>query len=153
MMLFCNSKELVAQLLTQSTITGLKLHLLTLAYKNRMMFWLNQTKHVSDVSISKKVDKTSPKLASAACDPEKSFTTATIALCGRCGPKALTVSVGGLPRYMEYKLTQVSIKSYSVNGGSGYATESLVLGFSEIEWRFTDGNITGKWSITDNKGS
>lgn len=109
--------------------------------------------HVSDVSISKKVDKTSPKLASAACDPEKSFTTATIALCGRCGPKAITATIGGLPRYMEYKLTQVSIKSYSLNGGGGYATESLVLGFSEIEWKFTEGNISGKWSVTDNTGS
>ena len=109
--------------------------------------------HVSDVSISKKVDKTSPKLASAACDPTKSFTSATIALCGRCGNSMITVSTGGLPTYIEYKLTQVSIKSYTLNGGSGYATESLVLGFSEIEWKFTDGNITGKWSITDNEGS
>lgn len=109
--------------------------------------------HVSDVHISKKVDKTSPKLASAACDPKATFNSATIALCGRSGPKAITVNVGGLPRYMEYKLTNVSIKSYSVSGGNGYATEELDLEFDEIEWTYTDGNIRGKWNLTDNTGS
>jgi type VI protein secretion system component Hcp len=54
---------------------------------------------------------------------------------------------------MVYKLTQVSVKNYSLTGGGGYATESITLGFSEIEWRFTEGNIRGKWSVTDNTGS
>ncbi len=106
-----------------------------------------------DINISKKVDKTSPLLASAACDPTKIYPTATIALCGRSGPKALTVSIGGLPRYMEYELKQVSVKSYSLTGGSGYATESLTLGFTEVTWKYTDGNISGTWKHTDNKVS
>ena len=106
-----------------------------------------------DISISKKVDKTSPALASAACDPTKVFPTATIALCGRSGPKVLTVYTGGVPTYMEYELKNVCVKNYSLTGGSGYATESLTLGFTEITWKYTDGNISGTWKHTDNKVS
>ena len=107
-----------------------------------------------DISISKKVDKASPLLAKAAADPVKyGNKTATIALCGRSGPKVLTTSIGGLPTYMKYELKQVWIKSYTVTGGSGYATETLSLGFYSVEWIYTDGNISGKWDILKNEVS
>lgn len=102
------------------------------------------------ISISKKVDKTSPLLASASCDPSKVFPSATIALCGRSGSKIITVDVGGLPRYMQYELKSVWISGYSLTAGSGYPTESMTLGFLEIKWIYTDGNISGTWKHTEN---
>ena len=103
------------------------------------------------INIVKKVDKTSPLLASLACDPQQTAKTATIALCGRSGSKIVTVSTGGLPTYMEYELKGVLIKSYNLSGGSGYATETLTLTFTEIKWTYTDGNISGSWKHTENK--
>lgn len=107
---------------------------------------------IKSVSISKKVDKASTYLADAACSSEKLFTTATVALCGQCGPKAITATIGGLPEYMKFTLTNVSITDYSFNGGSGYATETLTLRFSEINWSFTGGG-KGGWKNTESSAS
>ncbi|MGK0309982.1 MAG: type VI secretion system secreted protein Hcp [Lentimonas sp.] len=107
---------------------------------------------IQSVSISKKVDKASTYLADAACSPDKTFNSATVALCGQCGPKAITATIGGLPVYMKYTLTNVVIKSYTLTGGSGYATESLDLGFSEITWSFTGGG-KGGWKNTESEAT
>jgi type VI secretion system secreted protein Hcp len=111
---------------------------------------VTQGANIESVSIGKKVDRASTFLANAACSPDKTFNSATVALCGQCGPKGMTATIGtigGLPVYMRYTLSNVFIKSYGLTAGTSYAAESLTLGFSKIIWTFTGGG-TGSWDVT-----
>lgn len=98
---------------------------------------------IEAISIGKKLDRASPKLASLACSGN-TMSSATIDLCH---------SDDGQETYMQYNLKSVSIENYSVSGGDGLATETISLRFNQIEWIFKDGNITGDWDIPENKGS
>lgn len=86
---------------------------------------------VSDVSVSKSVDKASPSLAKA-CATGKPLEKAEIQWCtGACKDKTV---------YLEYTLTDVIVTSYSISGSAQDDTvpvEQVTLNFAEIEWTYT----------------
>jgi type VI secretion system secreted protein Hcp len=106
---------------------------------------------MQDFSVVKSLDKASPVLA-LACAEGKHIKEVIIELCRAGGDK--------LP-YMEYKLGNAIISSFSVGGGGGGdATESLTFNYGKIEWTYTqqkrsDGSGGGKipagWDLEKNK--
>ncbi len=100
---------------------------------------------LSDILVSKGIDKSSPKLMEAC-------------VTGKAIPSATLVAVpsnreNSSQPYMKYTLKDVLVSSYSASGASGdLPSESLSLNFTKIEWthstRNADGTIeetTGGW--------
>lgn len=112
-----------------------------------------RTEH-QDYSISKFVDKASPKLYEA-CSSGKHIKEVTIEMCRASGDKL---------KYMEIKLEQVIISHVAPGGSSkgehGFPTESVSLNYGTVKWTYTQqkradgsggGNVTGGWDLTANK--
>lgn len=94
----------------------------------------------SDVSLTKVIDKTSPLLL-AYCSSGKVFSKAEI----ECNEEAELL--------MKMTLTNASIASMSVGGGSGgVPSESLALSFSKIAWQYK-GDAEQHWDQVTNTGS
>lgn len=108
---------------------------------------------VSNVSVTKFLDRTSPLFAKAACGNPMSFSSANVALACSGSVGSLPPSSMGLSTFMLYTFKNVAIKKYEVKAGDGYPTEDIDFGFSSLEQRYIFGNITHRWSISDNKTS
>ena len=108
-----------------------------------------------DFSITKVLDKASPKLFLACCKSEH-VPSVTIELCRATGDKQ---------KYMEYKLSDVLISSVRP-GGAAQASENLPLeeisfnyGKCELTYTATDhktgkpaGDVKAHWDLAANKG-
>lgn len=95
---------------------------------------------ISEVTVSKYLDKSTPLIFEQAC-------------IGKEGRDVLisVVQTGGdtLETYLEYKLTDVLVSSYSVSAsGDGDPMETISLSFSSIEINYIDQDSKNK-----NKGS
>jgi type VI secretion system secreted protein Hcp len=106
-----------------------------------------------DFVVTKNLDKASAPLLLAVA---KGTTFATVLLSvERPDGK------GGKVKYMEYKLTDAVLSSYSTShGGTGLPMESLSFGYGKIEWNYipTDpatgdaqGNVSAGWDLGLNK--
>lgn len=86
---------------------------------------------VSDVAVTKTLDKASPSL-SKACADGKSLAKVEIQFCtGACKDKQ---------KYLEYTLTNVIVTSYSISGTSQDDTvpvEQVTMNYAEIEWTYS----------------
>lgn len=109
-----------------------------------------------DFTITHSLDKASPKLALACCNgthiPEVTLT--------------LSRAGGDKTKYMEYKMTDVIVRSVAP-GGSSHSVETLPLeqvsfGYGKIEWTYvpTDhatgkaaGTVAANWDLKTNKGA
>jgi type VI secretion system secreted protein Hcp len=104
-----------------------------------------------DFSITKFVDKSSPKLYEF-CSSGKHVKDVTIELLRASGDKRV--------KYMEIKLQQVIIAHVAPSGGKDFPTEAISLNYGIINWIYTQqkradgsqaGQTTGGWSLVDNK--
>jgi type VI secretion system secreted protein Hcp len=106
-----------------------------------------------DFSITKALDKASPKLA-LACADGTHIKQITLELCRAGGDKV---------KYMDYKLTNCIISSYHDGGSSGgenLPVETVTFNYGKIEWTYTQqkradgsggGQVAGGWDIEQNK--
>jgi type VI secretion system secreted protein Hcp len=111
----------------------------------------HQRADFQDLSISKTLDKASPKLA-LACADGTHIKQVTVELCRAGGQKE---------KYMEYKMTNCIISSASVGGGGGgEPTESITFNYGKIEWTYTQqkradgtggGQVAAGWDLEKNK--
>ena len=108
-----------------------------------------------DFSISKALDKASPKLALSCCNGEH-IGSVSLALCRSGGDKN---------QYMEYKMSDVLISSVrpggASQGGESLPLEEVTFSYGKIEWTYTEtDHKTGKlgknvptwWDMHSNKG-
>jgi len=94
---------------------------------------------LDDITVSKELDKASPKIAEAVCK-------------GKVFPKVeihLTASYtdGGRVTYYAYELKNVLVTSYNINGGGQsdeVPMEDFALNFEEIKVTYTETNKKGK---------
>ncbi len=109
-----------------------------------------RTEH-QDFSITKLVDKASPKLYEA-CSSGKHFKEVTIEMFRASGDKRV--------KYMEVKMEEIIISHASTGGGHDFPSESVSLNYGTIKWTYTQqkrtdgtggGNVTGGWSLVENK--
>jgi type VI secretion system secreted protein Hcp len=91
---------------------------------------------ISEITVTKKLDKTSPKLLQQALDGTGK--TVTIFFVNIEDGKATT--------YAKYVLSNVLVSAYSVSSGSDHPTESISLNFTKVE--FTSFIKTSAGSIT-----
>lgn len=92
---------------------------------------------ISPISISKQVDKASPKLFDA-CTHGKHFPTAEITFHRSGGDEAVD--------YLVYKLEKVYVSDYQINGTSGMEDrprEQISLDFGKVEVTYTPQTETG----------
>jgi type VI secretion system secreted protein Hcp len=107
-----------------------------------------------DVSITKALDKASPKLA-LACADGTHVKQVTLELCRAGGDKV---------KYMEYGLTNCIISSYHDGGSAGGAEdlpiETVSFNYGKIEWIYTQqkradgsgvGQVVAGWDLEQNK--
>jgi type VI secretion system secreted protein Hcp len=107
-----------------------------------------------DFSITKALDKASPKLAQT-CSDGTHIKQITLELCRAGGDKV---------KYMEYKLTNCILSSYhdggSSTGAENLPTETVAFNYGKIEWTYTQqkradgsggGQVAGGWDIEQNK--
>jgi len=108
--------------------------------------------NVDKFHITKRLDKSTPKLAFACCNGEH-LKDVTLTL-NRAGKDKV--------KYMEYKLTDVVITSAQVGGAAGDVPhENVTFAFGKIEWIYTDtdmkggkkGDIKTSWDCKTNKGA
>ena len=107
-----------------------------------------------DFSIVKALDKASPKLALACCNGEH-IKEATLIL-RRAGKDQ--------KKYMEYKMSDVIVRSLRPGGsskGGEIPLEEVSFAYGKIEWTYTEldhktsapkGDIKGYWDLHTNKG-
>jgi len=106
----------------------------------------------ADFSISKLVDRASPKLYEYCCTG-KHIKDVTLELCRAGGDKM---------RYLEVKMEEVIISSVSPTGSSGgeFPSEAVSFNYGKIKWVYTQqkradgsggGNVSGGWDLTANK--
>src|SRR5262245_10668894 len=105
------------------------------------------------LSITKQVDKASPKLAQG-CAAGEHFKSAVLTLARAGGDKQ---------PYMEYKLSDVLISSVRTGGAGvgdgGVPVEEITLAYGKIEWKYTvigndgkaAGNVSAGWDLKENK--
>lgn len=85
-----------------------------------------------DISLSKKIDKSSPKLAEAT-------------VTGKVFPIVEFELVSNTGTYLKYELKNVMISSYSVGGtANDVPTEHISLNFEEIKVTYTEKDSAGK---------
>jgi type VI secretion system secreted protein Hcp len=107
-----------------------------------------------DFSITKALDKASPKLA-LACANGTHIASITLDLC-RAGSDKV--------KYMEYKLTSCIVSAYHDGGSSGGAetlpVETVSFSYGKIEWIYTQqkradgsggGQVAAGWDLEQNK--
>lgn len=104
---------------------------------------------LGDVVIVRELDKSSPKLIEA-CANGTFFKEAVIEFCTTANNKQ--------ERYLQYKLSDCIISSYSFFGGAKgdpVPTEQITLNYSKVEWTYytvdpktgtPKGNVPGKYS-------
>jgi type VI secretion system secreted protein Hcp len=106
-----------------------------------------------DFSISKPVDLASAKLYEL-CSSGKHIKDVTIEMLRASGDKRV--------KYMVVKMEQVVISHVAPSGGSDFPTESVSFNYGTIKWTYTQqkrtdgsggGNVTGGWSLVENKVS
>ncbi len=105
---------------------------------------------ISEVVVSKRMDKASPKLWQDAVGGDFSKDV-TISMTTTTKDKVET--------YLEYSLKEVGLSGYSASGGADDSPgESLSLNFSAVTWKYTgrDAKIAGTpevvgWSLTQQK--
>lgn len=105
----------------------------------------------NDLSFSKLIDSASPKIYDACCKGTISKTV-TIEAWRAGGEKT---------KYMEIKLEQVLITSYSLGGGSGgFPSESITMNFGKITLTYfqqkrdsggASGQVMAGWDLVGNK--
>jgi len=107
-----------------------------------------------DFTITHLLDKASPKLHLACCKGEH-IGDVTLILCKAGGDKN---------KYMEYKLTDVMVRSVSpagdAKGDSHVPMETATFSYSKIEWTYTahdqkgkpKGDVKAFWDLTKNSG-
>ncbi|MGD8833478.1 MAG: type VI secretion system tube protein Hcp [Desulfobacteraceae bacterium] len=102
-----------------------------------------------DFSITKQIDKASPKLA-VACADGTHISSIVVELC-RSGTDKV--------KFMEYKMTNCLISSTSTTGGGDFPTENVTIDFGKIEWSYTQqkrkgggaaGNVASGWDLEKN---
>jgi len=109
-----------------------------------------------DFSIVKTLDKATPKLALACCNGEH-LSNVTLLLC-RAGKDK--------QKYMEYKMSDVIIRSIRPGGSAKSAgelpLEEISFAYGKMEWTYTEtdhktgqkkGDIKANWDLHANKGS
>ncbi len=106
-----------------------------------------------DFSITKLIDKASPKLA-IACATGEVFKTALFELCRAGGDKV---------KYMEYKFSDVMITSYEPVGhttGNELPKEQVEMTYGKVELKYTStdpstgkakGDVAAGWDLKANK--
>jgi type VI secretion system secreted protein Hcp len=108
-----------------------------------------------EFSITKTLDKASPKLALYCCNATN-IKEVTIELCRAVGDKQ---------KYMEYKLSNVIVSSVRPEGspqsGGGLPVEEVSFNYGKIEWIYTEtdhrtgkpkGDVKTHWDKSTNKG-
>lgn len=109
----------------------------------------------TDFSITKTLDKASPKLALFCCNGTH-IPKITMELCRATGDKQ---------KYMVYILSDVIISSVSPGGasqgGESIPVETVTMNYGKIEWVYTEtdhktgkpkGDVKTHWDLTTNKG-
>jgi type VI secretion system secreted protein Hcp len=103
----------------------------------------------SDLTFTKLLDKSSPKLA-LACADGTHFNTVAIELC-RSGTEKI--------KFMEIKLANSFISSLSFSAGGDFPSETVTLNYGKIEWKYTQqnrrggiasGNVAAGWDLQRN---
>ncbi len=106
-----------------------------------------------DFSITKFLDKASPKLALHCCDGTH-IGEVKLELCRAGGDKL---------KYMEYKMSNVIVSSFSPSGSPGaedLPVEQVAFNYGKIEWTYTQqkradgsggGNVAHGWDLQKNK--
>ena len=107
---------------------------------------------IQDMSITKALDKASPKIFAACCKGTH-IPEITIELCRATENKE---------PYMRYTMESAIISSVSVGGGGGgLPTESVTFNYGKLTWNYIQthhqdgspkGNVEKWWSCVDNKG-
>ena len=110
--------------------------------------------HFQAFSITKPLDKSSPKLA-IACADGMHIGQVTMELCRAGGDKA---------KYFEYKLSNCMIISYHAEGSTGGAenlpVETVEFNYGKIEWTYTQqkradgsggGQVVAGWDLEQSK--
>jgi len=110
----------------------------------------------ADFTIRKVLDKASPKLALACCKGEH-ITDVTLTLNRATGDKQ---------KYMEYKLSDVIVRSVRPGGstkeGETLPIEEVSFAYGKIEWTYTAtdhatgkaaGEVKANWDLKSNKGA
>jgi type VI secretion system secreted protein Hcp len=102
-----------------------------------------------DFSITKQLDKASPKLA-LACADGTHINTIIVEIC-RAGAEKV--------KYMEYKMSNCIISSVKTSGGGDFPTEVVSINYGKMEWAYTvqkrqgggaAGNVAGGWDLQKN---
>lgn len=103
-----------------------------------------------DFTISKLLDKASPKLM-LACADGTHIKEVKMEICRAGGDKV---------KYMELKLSNCIVSSVSIGGGGGEPTETTSFNFGKIEWIYTQqkradgsggGQVAAGWNLETNK--
>ncbi len=106
-----------------------------------------------DFTITKPLDKSSPKLALYCCNGAH-ITEVSLEVCRVSGEKQ---------EFMVYTMTDVIVSAVSVTGsadsGDERPVEEVSFNYSKIEWKYTEFDTTGKakgnveagWDVTANK--
>jgi len=106
-----------------------------------------------DITISKYVDLSSPKLSDAV-STGKAIKTATLDFLRQSGDSKV--------KYMQIKLTGIIISGLHATAGGDLPTESVSLNYGTIEWVYTQqkrsdgsggGNTTAKYDLTKAKSA
>lgn len=104
------------------------------------------TPSVSEIVVTKTMDKSTPKLAEGVCK-------------GKMTQELNKKTTHNGDQYYVVKLTDVMVSSWQVSGqGSGepIPTESISLNFTKIEWNYTPQNpespalMKGSWNLKEN---
>lgn len=110
---------------------------------------------LQDFSITKTLDKASPKLALFCCNGTH-IGEIKMELCRATGDKQ---------KYMEYVMSDVIVSSVSTGGasdsGDSLPTESVTFNYGKFEWIYTEthhktgkptGDVKAHWDLTANTG-
>lgn len=101
------------------------------------------TPSVSEIVVTKTMDKSSPKLAEGASK-------------GRTTQELSKKTTQGGETYYEVKLTDVMVSSWQTSSSGDRPMESISLNFTKIEWNYTPQNADspalqrGSWNLKEN---
>ncbi len=109
----------------------------------------------ADFSVTKTLDKASPKLALYCCNATH-IKEVTVELCRAAGDKQ---------KYMEYRMTEVIVASArpggSADGGEALPLEEVTFSYGKITWNYIEtdhktgkpgGNVESNWDLISNTG-